>query len=96
LIDINKWCLENYWLKEKLPINFNIKNWPLSKANLIFGKPISKKITNEMDKNIFFEANITALKYQHLTWNIDENRQIETWFYLSEKKEWICCWFLIK
>jgi hypothetical protein len=96
LIDINKWCLENYWLKEKLPINFNIKNWPLSKADLIFGKPISKKITNEMDKNIFFEANITALKYQHLTWNIDENRQIESWFYLSEKKEWICCWFLIK
>jgi hypothetical protein len=96
LIDINQWCLENYWLKEDSPIHFKIKNWPLSKADLIFGKPISKIVTNEMDKNIFLEANITALKYQHINWNIDENRQIESWFYLSEKKEWICCWCLIK
>jgi hypothetical protein len=96
LIDIKQWCLENYWLKAESPINFKIKNWSLSKADLIFGKPISKIVTNEMDKNIFLEASITALKYQHISWNIDENRQIESWFYLSEKKEWICCWCLIK
>ena len=95
LADIKYWCLGNYWLSEDVSIDFTIKNWTLSKANLVFGKPISKKVTDKLDENIHLETELNAIKYQNLTWNIDNNRQIESWFYLNENKEWLCCWYEI-
>ncbi|WP_296143480.1 hypothetical protein [uncultured Flavobacterium sp.] len=96
LSDIKKWCLENYWLKESLLINFKIENWTLSKAELVFGKPFFKKVTNEINENIHLEIKPNAIKWQNLMWHIDENRHIESWFYLNENKEWLCCWYDIK
>jgi hypothetical protein len=98
LLDIKNWFLANYWLKENEcePINFDIKNWTLPKAELVFGKPVSKKVTDEIDEQIYLENDFKSIKYQNLVWDIDNNRQIESWFYLNENKEWLCCWFEIK
>ena len=96
LADIKNWCLENYWLKETDSIDFNIKDWTLPKAELIFGKPVSKKVVDEIDKNIQLERKLKAIKYQNLIWNIDNNRQIESWFFLNANKEWLCCWYQIR
>gem|GEM_PF-5214329 len=97
LLDIQKWCLENYWLKENEyePINFNVTNWTLQKAELMFGKPFSKKVTDEIDRKVHLKNDLKAIKYQNLVWNIDNNRKIESWFFLNEHKEGLCYWFEI-
>jgi hypothetical protein len=96
LLDIRQWCLSNYWLKEDKPIDFDIKNWTLPRAELIFGKPFFKNITDKIDDPKILKTTNEGMKYQNLAWHINENRQIESWFYLNEKKEWICSWFLIR
>lgn len=92
LADIKKWCFENYWMKETEFIDFDVKNWTLQKAELVFGKPVSKRVLEEIDRNIHLETDLKALKYQNLVWNIDGNRHIECWFLLTENKKWLCCW----
>jgi hypothetical protein len=96
LHDIRTWCLENYWLKADDVIDFNTGNWTLPKAELVFGKPFSKKVTDDIDKNLILENPSAGMKYQHLVWNIDGNRQMESWFALNDKKEWRCCWYAVK
>lgn len=95
LRNINKWCLENYWLKDGDVIDFNISDWMLPKAELVFGKPSSKKVSDEIDKGVILESPCQAIKYQHLVWNIDGNRQVQSWFALNGNKEWRCCWYAI-
>lgn len=96
LSSINKWCLENYWLKDGDVIDFNISNWTLPRAESVFGKPCSRKIADEIDKSIMLKHPLQAIKYQHLAWNIDGNRQVQSWFALNGNKEWKCCWYAIK
>jgi hypothetical protein len=96
--EMRLFLIDNFWLKENEnePINFNPENWTLPKAEQVFGKPFSKKVTDEIDKEIHFDKELKAIKYQNLIWYIDCNRQIECWFYLNENKIWLCCWFDIK
>lgn len=96
LSNINQWCLENYWLKDGDVIDFNISDWTLPKAELVFGKPSSKKVSDDIDKGVILENPWQAIKYQHLVWNIDGNRQVQSWFALNGNKEWRCCWYTIK
>lgn len=95
LSNINKWCLDNYWLKDGDVIDFNISDWTLPKAELVFGKPSSKKVSDEIDRGVILASPCQAIKYQHLVWNIDGNRQVQSWFALNGNKEWRCCWYAI-